>query len=558
MAQEYLKLKKSNCKNCYKCIRNCPVKAIKYMDGQAYIIESDCILCGKCFVSCPQDAKQIRYDLAQVKKLIKDGKKVAVSLAPSFLANYEGYNFASLEKALLELGFYKVEETAVGATVVKNKYDVMVNEGTHDIIISSCCASVNLLIQKYYPKALKYLAPILTPMQTHCKMLKEADPECYTVFIGPCISKKYEGDNSNGLVDHVLTFDELSVWFEDESIELVHVEDTIKGGKARIFPTTGGVLKTMKCENKGYHYLAIDGVDNCISALEEIVSGNLHNCFIEMSACQYSCSAGPCNTKKKSNPLYDLVKLNNYSPKEDFEVKNTYDISTNYKSLEKTRIMPSEEKIREILRSIGKKNKEDELNCGSCGYPTCREKAIAVYQGKADVNMCIPYLKEKAESFTDTIIDHTPNGVLVMNENLEVQLINSSAIRMLNVDPNMNVIGKQVMQLIDPYLYVKSLTEDINIIDYRAYYEKQDKYIKQSVIHDREFNLLIAIMKDVTDEERTLLRKEKQDKQTIETANKVIEKQMRIVQEIASLLGETTAETKIALTKLKESLNNEE
>ena len=559
MEQEYLKLKKSNCKNCYKCIRNCPVKSIKFLDDQAYILEQDCILCGNCFVNCPQDAKVMRYDLNQVKSLIKDGKKVVASLAPSFVANFEGYNFSSIEKALLSLGFARVEETAIGATIVKNEYERILKEEKPDVLISSCCSSVNLLIQKHFPKALPYLAKVLSPMVAHCQKIKQEDPECYTVFIGPCISKKYEGDHSNGLVDYVLTFDELSTWLDDVSLELEHVEDTSIGGKARLFPTNGGVIKTMNTEaNKDYHYISIDGLDNCLTTLKEIVSGNIHNCFIEMSACRFSCSGGPCIAKEKYNPLYDLVKICDYAKEYDFEVEQSKELTKEFENLSTTKLIPNELKIREILAKIGKKTKEQELNCGSCGYPTCRDKAIAVYQGKADLNMCIPYLREKAESFSDTIIDHTPNGVLVMDYNLEVQLMNRSAISILEISEYDQVIGKNVAKFIDPYLYVKALTNDINIIDYSAYFEGLDKYIRQSVIHDREYQLLIVILKDISENERALERKEQQDKQTIETANKVIEKQMRIAQEIASLLGETTAETKIALTKLKESLKNEE
>ena len=256
-----------------------------------------------------------------------------------------------------------------------------------------------------------------------------------------------------------------------------------------------------------------------------------------------------------SETMENLRQYVNYFFKEVEQIEN---LSKNFDDLSTAKLIPSEEKIREILSSIGKKTKDQELNCGSCGYPTCRDKAIAVYQGKADLNMCLPHLKEKAESFTDTIIDHTPNGVLVMNYNLEVQLINKSATNILNIGEYDVVIGKSVAKFIDPYLYVKALTNDINIIDNQAFFEGLDKYIRQSVIHDREYQLLIVIMKDISVQERALERKEQLDKQTIETANKVIEKQMRIAQEIASLLGETTAETKIALTKLKESLKNEE
>ena len=156
-----LTLKKSNCKNCYKCIRHCPVKSIRFSGNQAYIIGNECILCGHCFVVCPQNAKQIVDETEKVKVLLQDNAPVIVSIAPSFVANYEGIGIEAMRKALKKLGFFDAEETALGATIVKNEYEKIINEGNSDVIISSCCHSANLLIQKYFPSTLQYLAPVL-------------------------------------------------------------------------------------------------------------------------------------------------------------------------------------------------------------------------------------------------------------------------------------------------------------------------------------------------------------------------------------------------------------
>ncbi len=204
----YLKLKKSNCKNCYKCIRHCPVKSIKFANHQANIVDDECILCGQCFVNCPQNAKEIRSDTEAARALIASGAPVYVSLAPSFVANYPGVGIRSMEKALQKLGFTAVEETAIGATLVKREYERLVREGEQEVIISSCCHSVNLMIQKYYPEALPYLAKVDSPMLAHCRLIKEQHPGAKTVFIGPCISKKAEAETYDGIVDCVLTFEE--------------------------------------------------------------------------------------------------------------------------------------------------------------------------------------------------------------------------------------------------------------------------------------------------------------------------------------------------------------
>ena len=172
-----LTLKKSNCKNCYKCIRHCPVKAIRFSGNQAHIIGNECILCGQCFVVCPQNAKQIVDETEKVKVFLQSGDPVVVSLAPSFVANYEGVGINAMRDALQKLGFYEVEETAIGATIVKNEYERMLREDERDIIITSCCHSINLLIQKYFPAELEYLADVISPMQAHCKDIKKRFPK---------------------------------------------------------------------------------------------------------------------------------------------------------------------------------------------------------------------------------------------------------------------------------------------------------------------------------------------------------------------------------------------
>ncbi len=182
---DFLKLKKSNCKNCYKCIRHWPVKSIRFSGNKANIVGDECILCGQCFVVCPQNAKEIADSTERVKYFIGSGEKVYASVAPSFVANYDGAGIEAVTKALMELGFAGAEETAVGATIVKNEYERLIREDKRDILISSCCNSINLLIQKYYPQALEYLADVLSPMQAHCQDLKKRYPGCKTVFIGP-------------------------------------------------------------------------------------------------------------------------------------------------------------------------------------------------------------------------------------------------------------------------------------------------------------------------------------------------------------------------------------
>ena len=554
-----LTLKKSNCKNCYKCIRHCPVKSIRFTGNQAYIIGNECILCGQCFVVCPQDAKQIVDETEKVRVLLQSGDPVVVSLAPSFVANYEGVGIESMREALKKLGFFDVEETALGASVVKTEYERMLREDSRDIVISSCCHSINLLIQKYFPAELQYLADVMSPMQAHCTDIKKRIPNARTVFVGPCVAKKDEAQYYEGIVDAVLTYDELTAWLKSENIELRREIDKNEKSRARFFPTTGGILKTMTPENSDYTYMAIDGTENCMAALRDIEEGKLHHCFIEMSACVGSCIGGPVMEKFHRSPVKDYIAVSNFAGREDFDIPqpDALTLHKTFTAIEHKLKQPSETEIKETLRQMGKVKPSDELNCGSCGYDTCREKAIAILQGKAEISMCLPYLKDKAESFSDTIVRNTPNGLIVLNEKLEVQQINRVALKILNIRYASDIMGDQVVRVMEPGDFMSVLSTGRNIHNKRVYLAEYEKYVDETIVYDREYRLLVCILRDVTEEETQREKKESISRQTVEIADRVVDKQMRIVQEIASLLGETAAETKIALTKLKESISDE-
>lgn len=556
---DFLTLKKANCKNCYKCIRHCPVKSIRFSGNQAHIIGNECILCGQCFVVCPQNAKQIVDGTENARVLLQSGAPVYASIAPSFIANYPGVGIKGMEKALRQLGFAGAEETAIGASIVKTEYEKLLADGQRDIVISSCCHSINLLIQKFFPNLLPYLANVVSPMQAHCMEIKRRHPDAKTIFIGPCVAKKDEAEHYGDLVDAVLTFEELTNWLKAEHIELEPEMDDTEESRARFFPTTGGILKTMHRDPSQYTYVAIDGVERCIGALKEIERGNVHKCFIEMSACAGSCISGPVMEKNHRSPLIDYQAVASYAGKKDFAIAqpDSIELRKFFETIERRNGMPTETEIQEILKMMGKTKPEDELNCGSCGYDTCREKAVAIYHGKAEVSMCLPYLKEKAESFSDCIVNNMPNALIVVNDKLEVQQINPAAQRILNLRSASDVLGDQVVRILDPMPFLNVLQTKIGQHNRKVYLAEYGRYVEQTIIYDNNYHMLLCIMRDVTKEEQEREKREAQRNHTIETADKIVDKQMRIVQEIASLLGETAAETKIALTKLKESISDE-
>lgn len=555
---EYITFKKSNCKNCHKCIRYCPVKSIRFSGNQANVISDECILCGECYVVCPQNAKQIVDETELVGVMLSSDTPVYASIAPSFTAFFDGVGIEPMREALIKLGFSGVEETAIGATYVKREYERISNEGTQSIIITSCCPTINLLIEKYYPELTDCLAPVMTPMQAHCTDMRRRYGNVKTVFIGPCLSKKNEAERVG--VDAALTFTELASMLQKKGIELEKRRDHDEKTRARLFPTSGGVLNTMTYKNPDYDYYTIDGLDNVIPALEDIRNGGISHCFIEMSACAGSCVRGPIMRRNHPSSVRDYQAVASYAGSEDFDVEQPDILSlvNKYRSTILHKAKPSHTELMEILRQMGKLTKDDELNCGTCGYNTCRDKAEAIYQGKAEINMCLPYLMEKSERFTGNILDNTPNGILVVNDAFEIQQLNRAAMRMLHVHSRGDVMGEPLIRLIDPIDFINAAQYGKRIKNKRDYYAEYDIYLELTIVNDKKSGNLIGIFRDVTDEESERKSKEALSRQTIETADKVVDRQMRIVQEIASLLGETAAETKIALTKLKESIANDD
>jgi len=549
-----------DCRNCYKCIRHCPIKSISFKDEKASIIKEDCILCGRCYNICPQNLKSIRNDIAKVKRLLQDNEKVIVSLAPSFISYYSDSDIECMRNTLKKLGFFDVEETAIGATIVKKAYDEMLEEG-RDVIISSCCHSINMLIKRHHPECLPYLADIYSPMVAHGKDIKlRYGDKTKVVFIGPCIAKKDESDKNNTLVEAVLTFEELNKWLSQENITLETTErkELTEKSKARLFPTNGGILKTMECKNDSYQYLVCDGVENAIQTLKDIAEGKIHHAFIEMSSCQGSCINGPIMLSKKQSIMTGTIFVNQYAGKEDFDcyVSERSDINTAYMKDYVHEKIPTDAEVDAMLKKMGKEDPKARLNCGCCGYDTCIAKAKAIIKGNANIEMCLPYLMEKATSLSDNIVYNTPNGLMVLDNDLNIQLINQPMCRIVGSIKPEDVIGTMVTAILDPFDYLDALQGE-RVFRKKSYLSEYDKYVENTVVYDEKFNVLICVMQDITKHEQTALKEQELIEKTLKITDEVIENNMKTVHEIASLLGETAAETKVALLSLKDTIHHD-
>lgn len=559
---KYLEFKEAKCKNCYKCLKNCPVKAIKIEENQAKIIEERCILCGRCTLICPQNAKKVHSELEDVKGLLKNNKVIA-SVAPSFISSFNLNNFAGFNEALKQVGFAFAEETARGAELVIEEYEKILKEKKYKNFITSCCPAVNNMISLYYPNALKYLAPVDSPAIAHAKLLKKENPDCKIVFIGPCIAKKKEAKES-GLIDGVLTFEDLLNLFEEYHINIQEINASTEASwnKSRFFPISRGIIKSFKELADGYEYIAVDGVERCKQTLAEI--DNLENVFLELNTCQSSCINGPCSLNKDNTAITANSKIRNYVKNNTLineEVKKEkieeIDISHNHNMKKLEDIEPTEEQIKEVLERTGKYTKEDELNCGACGYSTCREKAWAVINGYADIEMCLPYMRERAENMSYEIIKNSPNGIVVIDKEFNIIDINNKAKALLGISgfrPKKTCILNCVEDSID---FIEALSEQKNIYSKQVKISKTNSYVELSITHMENHNMMFAILKDITDKVNYDEKLKEVKLETIATTDEVIKKQMRVAQEIASLLGETTAEAKVALVNLRKTLSDE-
>ena len=570
----YLDFQKANCKNCYKCLRACPVKAIDAQGGQAKIIESRCILCGHCTHVCPRNAKSVHNDSDAILKLLQKSSRVVASVAPAFVASFGLGSFEPFRAALKKLGFYDAFETSEGAAAVTAEYIKLLKSGKYENLITSACPAVNRAIELYHHDALKYLAPVDSPMVAHAKILKSRYENADVVFIGPCIAKKREAKES-GVLAGALTFEELVAILDQKGITIdgATVEPqrqpvkskpqkaemevaatttaqaaTEKPLRAKFYPISRGIIKSFDALPDGYEYIAVDGVNRLGQAIEDLHS--VKNVFLEINACEGACVNGPCSIKRAGGSVEANVMVRNYTNSAPADVVPEYpDITKVFKPKKAGDRQPSEEEIKEVLASTGKLSERDELNCGACGYSTCRQKAWAVINGYAEVEMCVPYMREKAESMGNVIIENSPNGIIVCGNDLSISEINRKAQAMIGISS-----PDYIFDCFDPSAVFKASDSGKPVHVDKLKIDKTGKYVDIMIVPLAKEKALLVVLTDITervnyDEE---LSKVKRD--TLKVTDTVIEKQMRVAQEIASLLGETTAETKVALLKLKAAM----
>jgi len=553
----------ANCHDCYACVRACPVKAIRVNVGHAEVVEDLCILDGACVAACPQGAKRVEQHGEFVEACLEQ-ERVAFSLAPSLAAAIDCQPEV-VAAALRRLGACAVAETSeVTHWVSRRHWEQAQRAGA---VISSCCPSVVNLITHYYPGVLPYLSDAVSPMIAHARTARKVlGADVKVVFVGPCIAKKKEMKEKGiaGSVDAVLTFQELKGllqrhlphWeeLEPESFDaFIAPVDEKEAAAQRRFPLPGGMVPLLTDEPPEEDILVITGIDKCMELLADIPRHGMPARVVELMACDAGCVGGPGMDSEL--PVFRRVQRVSAYAKTAMSRRHLgavkygdVDLRRVYEDQRPHLPQPSEEEIRAILAAIGKREPEDELNCGACGYDSCRAKAVAVYQGMAEQEMCLPYMRRKAESIADLTIAATPTGVIVVNRDLHVLALNPAAERILGRQANEHV-GRPLWRLGDPSRVEKAFAEQASSSTIVCL-EKQDRVIREDLVYDRKNDLVIMMLTDITDEVRRQQEFASLKEASLERAQQVIEKQMRVAQEIAGLLGETTAETKAILTQL--------
>lgn len=554
---------RAQCRDCYKCLRACPVKAIKVTNNHAQIWEEACVLDGACMAVCPQQAKQVQSDLEEVKELLRTGSAAAV-VAPSYWAAYGVKRGSRLGGLLKQLGFQAAYSAANAAQSVAAMHFAF--SSCHPMISSSCPAVVSL-VEKHYPELLDWLVPVVSPMIGQARRIKEElGNATRVVFIGPCLAKKDEARRAEfgGDVDAVLSFQELDRWIEED---VYGWDDCPEEGiceasaAASCFPLEGGLGQAAgRTVSDGITVLSISGLEDCQKVLGDLASDkskHSERLLLEMFACRGGCINGPLMPRgttelsRRRNMVEALAMLRTQGTEKSCKAWWSGASEMLYRKFVPRPIrwiQPSPEELTQILAGTGKFSTADELNCGACGYNTCREKAAAVYNGVAEAQMCIPYMRARAESLANVILAAAPNGIIVTDLSLRILYINQAAQKMFRVGSD-GLRGHSIAEILPTGDFLRAL-DSKKLIVTDGVYDEYGIAVRQYLVSVPEQEMLLGIFVDVADEVRRQQELAQLKEATLTRAQEVIDKQMRVAQEIAGLLGETTAETKVLLTKL--------
>ena len=431
MAKSVITTDGDKCKACYACVRNCPVKAVRMVDGKASVIAERCIACGSCLKVCNQNAKRVEDGAALVQRMMSNGNRMVALVAPSYPAVVE----VPPEKfigALKAAGFEQVWEVAAGADLISEAYRKL--DLSRKFYISTPCPAVVNLVEMHFPSLIPNLVPIVSPMAAAARMFKSRhrDPNYKLVFIGPCLAKKAEilREDLNELVDVALTFEEASEVLKAKDIDantaLPAAPDGPCATRGHTIPLPGGLLHCMNLKEEflSQSFIVAEGPERCIDVISSVANGDIKVKFLDLLLCN-GCIDGPMSGPSKSLDRKKNEVITFFNSKTDEQKKegkkqiSGYRVNLEAAFFDKRAALPepTEQDIQVILAKTEKYTEEDQLNCGACGYHSCREKAIAVYQGIAEVDMCLPYLISQNTKLMQSLKDQLEREKELNEEN---------------------------------------------------------------------------------------------------------------------------------------------
>ncbi len=548
----------TECQDCYKCLRHCPVKAIRVENGHAMIVREMCVACGICVEACPVHAKRIRDDAGRARHLLKSGRPVYVSLAPSWVSEFPGISEARMITALRRMGFRAVSETALGAQEISAAVAAKLAAGQKGVFISSACPAAVEYIHKYLPAQAPAVTPLHSPLLAHCRLLRRAyGDDIAIVFFGPCIAKKNESDRHAKLLDLALTFQDLRAWLQQDAIDLnalTPMEDSRfvpeHSQEGAVYPVEGGMTESIKAHGEfpGARFVTLAGLRNIRKGLEglrpEAIAEPL---FVECLACEGGCIAGPCLDETEPALLRRLhVEQNVHWPETPVHRAPQVPVGETHVFGKLKMEAPSEAAILDALKQVGKFTARDELNCGGCGYTTCRAFAAGLIGGRAEPTMCVSYMRKLAQNKANALLRCMPSGVVIVGKDLRI--IECDVAQVYDVSPGLKrCMLAKVIPFPEMFEVALQTGREIHYDHHRC----DDRLFNITIFSLEPHQVVGGVILDVT-------RQEIRRDQIAQRANEVIQRNLSTVQEIACRLGEHMAETEILLRSIAEGFACEE
>ncbi len=552
----------TECQDCYKCLRRCPVKAIRVENGHAMVMPDTCVSCGACVEACPVHAKRIRDDFGRAKQLVQSDRPVYVSLAPSWVSEFPGVTETGMVAALRRLGFTAVSETALGAQEVSAAVAADMARPGGRILISSACPSAVEYLYKYLPDQAAAVTQVHSPVLAHCRLLRQAFGEdIAVVFFGPCIAKKNEADRHPDLLSMALTFPDLRFWFGQKGIDPAAItpgpEDRFVPERSRdgaLYPVEGGMIETIKIRGAvaGARYVTLAGLHNIHRGLEGLTPDSLTApLFVECLACEGGCIAGPCASAEGAT-LSLRLRIEDYTrwPEQAPNALATIPVEETFAFGPVALPHPGKTRIAEALKRIGKVSSADELNCGGCGYNTCRDFAMGLIEGRAEPTMCVSYMRKLAQKKANALLRCMPSAVVIADQDLRIIECNELFGRMFgeelsqvyDVRPGLNgCLLAKVVPFAEMFQTVLKTGREIHYDHYRC----DDRLFNITLFTVEPDEAVGGVILDVT-------RQEFRRDQIAQRANEVITRNLSTVQDIACRLGEHMADTEILLRSIAE------